>query len=998
MEYPVIDRRDKKIIKEQIQTLASVYVPEWNINQDGSDVGSALVDLFATMFSDTVESLNRQPFANYVQFLNCIRVKLSPGTPAKGMVTVLLNEGTEPGVYIKKGTQLYVDKGDKDGQILYETQHDCFAVDNQVTHIFCADGFKNIITKPFDYQESIDLPIHLFNDIKYKNLQIHRVYMASEDLLNIRQGAQLEIELQHKVRRTQVQDMAEQLADPSYFRWTILTDQGWKTISEVKASGNRVLLTINEKFPVCNFEEEESRWLSCQFISDSDIPEIWVEDFRLALRAEEVQPEILIYNDLELRNHNILPFGENFTVYDDFYIGCEEVLTKKGSSVTMNFRLTTKRFRPTNPFEQEIEWKMVMNEKDFKKEDPFEITIEEVLWEYWNGDGWARLFFDEKAETMFSHKYEEVQNIQVTFTCPEDTALGYINAHHNYWIRARIRKVQNAYKQNVIYQSPLIESLTFSYQYDQASSSFDHLVIERDLKASKVSFEEHKEVALFQQQKPLEMATYFCLKNPLQGGPITLYFALNKQKERSDLPLRWEYLGLQGGEQQWLPLKLSDETNMLSQSGIVMLTGKSNAVRSTFFAQQGYWIRLVCQEDLISSREKIDLPELQGFHFNTIKIRQQETHLVEYFSIEPHEAGKSCDLLGENILWHEVWIDEEKSLTEQEWLQLIEEGKYQTQEERDDAGRIIRRWIKWKPVEDVLMAEAEERSYMVDEYYGRVFFGNDINGRIPPAGTGDTIRIFYRTSKGEQGNLKAGELNSFADAVPYVNQVYNVEPVLGGTNKESLEKLKRGPSLLSHRHSAVTMDDFTNLVKEADRNIVKVRCLRHQNQQGLREIGAMTIAVLPVFYNKGITYFETIRNRVLEMVKSQGLATISYSNKLYIVETKYLEINMEVKVVVADYNDYHSVLQEVEKNLKAFLDPIQGNHDGKGWSIGEYPNREKLYHVIKQQKKIRRVDGITITSNLMSPEGKEAVDLNNKELFALSVPIGGDIVIDIAVG
>ena len=72
---------------------------------------------------------------------------------------------------------------------------------------------------------------------------------------------------------------------------------------------------------------------------------------------------------------------------------------------------------------------------------------------------------------------------------------------------------------------------------------------------------------------------------------------------------------------------------------------------------------------------------------------------------------------------------------------------------------------------------------MVDENNGRIIFGNGLYGKIPPAKDTETIKVKYSVGKGDVGNAKTGEINSFADAVPFIKEVFNFDPVLGGCAK-----------------------------------------------------------------------------------------------------------------------------------------------------------------------------------------------------------------------
>ena len=1002
MKYPLIDRRNKEDIKEQIKKMASFYIPQWNPGDEGEDLGEALVDVFAQMFAGTIASVNRLPYKNYVNFLNFIGLKLLAGSPARGYVTVKLNQGAEPGIYIKRGTQIYVDRGADIGQVLYETENDIFAVDNEVNSVYCVNSLKNSIVNP--YHKEAQQPyssIRLFDYTSYDNLQQHILYMNSTDILNINQGARVEIQLKNWLRQGQEMDMAALLADENLFAWCVLTPKGWVEVDNVNYFSNRVSLLIDGSVPLLPFNQQEGRWIKCEFKGLEALPEILVENLGIAARAENIQPDYLLNNDLQLNNSNYLPFGENFSVYDDFCIGSEEAFTKKGSIINISFDLSFESFLPYVMFEEEEkEWNLIMYERHFQEVEPKKITIEEIVWEYWNGDGWARLIFDESLETVFKPEdtKKEVKRVNISFVCPEDFASNYVNAYDNYWIRARIMKVNNAFKPNTVYLSPLIKEIAISYHYRSEVRDLDNVMLEKNLTMTPMEFYEKKEQMIFSEQTDPEVATYFCLENPVLGGPITLYFYLVKMKEKSLHPIKWQYLGIEQGREKWLELKVSDETRMLSQSGLLTLIGKSNFAKASFFGQEGYWLRALNSNNSYDGVPAREIPEIAGIYFNTVKVQQQETLPVEYFTIESHQPDKICDLIGENLVWLEVWVDEQDRLTEQELNFLLEEGEHPVKFTRDDADNKIKTWVKWKSVEDLLLAGPEERCFIADPYSGRVTFGNGQRGKIPPGGEGDTIKIIYKTSKGEHGNLRPGEIQDFADAVPYVNEIYNAEPILGGCGREAVRQaLDRGPDLIKNQNLAVAEEDYLSLVKQADRNIVKVKCFAHKNPDGFREVGAITIAFLPAYYNSEFSYFNKIKENVLNKIKETAPCVVAHSNKIYVVEVSYLEINVDMKLVIGDYNEYQSVIQQVEEKLMFFMDPVKGNYDGKGWDIGSYPNREKLYNIVKMVHKIRRIDSIHLTASLLTHEDRQPVDLTEEKEHPLSVPVCGEINLDIIV-
>lgn len=1009
MKYPLIDNRDKGKLLEQIKEMAAFYVPEWNYALDDTDVGGALADLFAQMFTDTIYHANKLPYKYYLAFLNFIGLKMISAAPARGYITVTLNQGVEPGVYIKKGTQLYVDKGEEVGQVLYETLHDFYAVDNEITHIFCRDSVQNHIVKPYDSQlQGEQQKVRLFDNSTYQNLQKAVLFLGSSDLLQIRQGAQVEIEITNRLRMLQETDMAGVLADRQLFRWSFLSHAGWQEIPGVEQSGNKVLLSIGETVPLVLWQQQEGRWLKCEFTSSAPLPEVRVEELRMAATAEELEPDLLINNDLQLSNKSFLPFGENYAIYDDFYIGSEETFTKKGARITISFDLAFKQFLPLISMEEEgIKWKLIMGERSFQKEPPLEIIIENVIWEYWNGNGWARLIFDQNQQKLFSPEpgsgegqdlQEKAKKASITFLCPEDTVPGFVSAHQNYWIRARVTKVKNAYKPNTVYLSPLIESIALSYRYGTVSRAPDSVILERDLALQALHFAAGKEKVLFSSEVEPEIGAYFCLQKPVQGGPVTLYFGVERKKEKISFPLTWQYLGNDQGRLKWMELKVSDETKMLSQSGLLTFIGKKNFARAVLFGETGCWLRALDRDRMYAGAGPGEVPEISCFYFNTARIQQQESMPEEYFSIEPHQPGKVCELLGEDLVSLEVWVEEQEGLTEQEQELLLEQQQHRLDFVRDETGQIEKIWIQWQQVEDLLLSGPWDRSFMADTYNGRVIFGCGEKGKIPPAGDGNTIRIIYKTAMGGDGNIGPAGIQSFADAVPYVNTVFNAEPVLGGSDRESVgQALQRGPGLLKNQNMAVTREDYLELVKQADKNIVRVKCLAHRDPRGAKVPGALTIAFLPVFYNSSFNYYDSIRENIWQKISKTAPCMVVNSEKIYIVEVSYLKISVDLKIVISDYNDYQDVMLQAEEKLRSFLDPVTGNYEGKGWEIGSYPSREKLYNVIKRLEKIRRVESVHLSANLISHDSSEAIELQQGRSYPLSVPACGEIELDITV-
>ena len=87
----------------------------------------------------------------------------------------------------------------------------------------------------------------------------------------------------------------------------------------------------------------------------------------------------------------------------------------------MSFSLDYERIPLENSGEPERDWKLVMKRSDFKPDPEYDITVERVIWEYYNGTGWSRLFDGTENSHIFNGGDGTMgQKFTIEFTCPED--------------------------------------------------------------------------------------------------------------------------------------------------------------------------------------------------------------------------------------------------------------------------------------------------------------------------------------------------------------------------------------------------------------------------------------------------------------------------------------------------------------------------------------------------------------------------------------------------
>lgn len=987
MKLPIIDHRDKKEIYNQIVSMAEEYVPEWNPTDNEDDVGVILAKIFSEMFEETIQRFNKMPYKNYVYFLNLLGATMQPAISSHGYATVELTDMVDTGVYIKKGTHLYGQS--KAGErVLFETKEDMSAVYNQIEDIYCRDGNNNQIIKQ-------ELPCTLFDFYGSENLQKRRMIFAQKDVLMVGKEAHITMYVFHQEKFYLETKLAKSLADNSLVRWEYLTNDGWKEIKQVTYNGNRVEFKVNEEIPLVTYEEIENRWISCTIIKENDFEEITFTDLKLISQNENLLPEALYYNDVEMTKTNFLPFGESFSVYDDFYINSNEVFSKRGALITMHMTVDTNQYVEEEELQSQplgSKWKSILSQKEFIKPKKEVVELERVIWEYWNGIGWTRLFEDNSYEDIFMTK--EKTNIKMNFYCPEDIDYTYIGASYGLWIRARIQKVKNAFVVDSFYQYPIVEKLNLTYGYKEYKGTVEHIFVEKDLETTYIPYVKNKEITLYKKEEASYPECYLSMSYPIPCGPIKLYFQKEGEEHLKMPSLKWQYFGKVNGVCKWIDIRVLDETNHFGKSGIITFLSKGNFELCKLFGKERYWIRLVNQDKRYEIEASLH-SVLKGIYFNTVKIVQQETMEEEYFPIISQESNKVCHLSGTDILEAEVWIDERENILADDRYQW-EEIEDNVEIEREEDGMITHYWVKWKQISNIKMASSEDRVYMLEKTKGKLLFGDGICGKLPCSKQNTTIRVNYSVSMGEQGNFEIGEINEFSDSIPFVSRVYNVECVSGGCDSETIEAAtNRCTKMVKHQNRAVSKDDYEDIVKQIDRNIVKTKVLANVNEEEKVQNGFITLVVLPKYLNHSGNYFDTIKDNV--MAQLQKKLPVVLRNQLSIVQVRYIEICVSVKVIVENYEDYMLVSTQVQKKLDDYLNPITGDFSGNGFEIGKLPTKTQIYNFIRTVNKIKKIENLMIDCYIRTKEEREEMDYEKVLEFEDVVPLSGVHQVDIEI-
>lgn len=301
-----------------------------------------------------------------------------------------------------------------------------------------------------------------------ENIQDHIFYLGHKDLFNIKEGAEIEINI------TLLNNVWPNKAFMQWEYWGEKTGgngdedktSDWFAFGDnnVAFSDNKIVLRKLGKIEIKEREINgiKSRWIRCKVRKNkiSNVKGMSIKSLDLGVKpyqgssagAKEMTADMAFHNDIPLDltyesqqyKTDIYPFGKFPGLYDTLYIGSQEAFSKKNLTLKIAFDLS-------------------------KSGEPGDEGVT-LSWEYWNGSGWD-VIPDLQDSTQGFTKSDH----QVTFCCPGDIEATAVNGQENFWIRTRI--IQGGYGQGVFV--PYQEDVFIYYDKNYPTSWGNRNISER---------------------------------------------------------------------------------------------------------------------------------------------------------------------------------------------------------------------------------------------------------------------------------------------------------------------------------------------------------------------------------------------------------------------------------------------------------------------------------------------------------------------------------------
>ena len=971
-----IDPRNKKDIMAVIKERAASYTPEWNIDPDDPDIGAALAIACAEMFEGTIKKINGLPLKNQIAFYNMLNASLLPATPSEGYVSFALSASDAASSEIPEGYVVSSYGGDGE-PVHFETCDDILVSPAVIEKCFCVDDEYDHIGS---YGDITSCGAELFR-LPDKNLQSHILKVAHPYAFNVRSLTDIAVSFFHRggipLRSSDIRMFADnKAAKIEYYT----EDKGYIPFEEVRERDGRLILTKGAKQPPVSADEDGSQLR----ITVSDIKAF--DKFRYVFAeaspsGRQILPDSITDGDKELEINAFFPFGDRFQLYNEVYFGCGEVLDKRGAEITMNFDLSFLQVPIENQLlDEEIKWKWIAKKSDFKERTSYKLSITNVMWEYYNGYGWSRLFPDSSYSDIFNFT-EGVTNCfrSITFVCPEDMSEVFVGAREDYYIRARVISGENLYKLKGDFMSPFIRNISFDYRYPYSGCRIEQMTAFNCFEEKSFDPRAEGEFIPFYGTGSEKRTIYLGYSYSPENGPLRTLWDIGEDPDAERHELSWEYFSGAG----WRNMNMVDETKGFTTVGLTIFLDNHDFVRKKLFGEELYWIRITDQNKSYSTGAA-DFPRIKGIYSNTVRAVNVDSHKEEYFAMNVYSENASFDLSSESILDIEVFVNEFYTITEAETESLLKQGRLRRV--TDDAGITTGIWVRWNRVDTFADENNASRCYIADKSAGRITFGNGRRGRIPSASDTDNIYVVYTTGGGERSNAARGEISGMERSIGLISSVSNPKHFYGGSDTETIYKaLRRNSVMLKTQGKAVTARDLEELAMYASNCVKKVRVFSGRNIEGESERGTVTLVVL----KKKDAQFSRIRSEMKKYLLPRLPGIITSSDSLCITEPSFIRMDIKAELAADTLSGIFELKRSVERSLRECLDSYSGGEDSGEWMLGKLPNEHQLRSAILRIRHITYIRSIYVTMYLDSRGGLTELDADAVHRLPYILPVSG---------
>lgn len=283
----------------------------------------------------------------------------------------------------------------------------------------------------------------------------------------------------------------------------------------------------------------------------------------------------------------------------------------------------------------------------------------------------------------------------------------------------------------------------------------------------------------------------------------------------------------------------------------------------------------------------------------------------------------------------------------------------------------------WHEVEDFADSGPDDRHYTLDSTDGTLTLGPTLlqpDGSVYRFGATPLKRSWLRFGRyqyggGVIGNVPRGTLCVLKTSIPYVSQVTNRKPAIGGRDAQTLDDAKmRAPQMLRTRTRAVTAEDYEYLALQVP-GVARANCLSPGSWPAAADDlppGQVVVLVLPQVA-EGDARNGSVRSldrpELLTAVKAHLDERRVMGAQLEVRAPRYVQVNLDVTLRVSERAEpfmFDNVRRAAERALYNYLSPYTGGPDGRGWPIGRDLHVSEIYARLQRVPSVEYVDEVRV--------------------------------------
>lgn len=285
----------------------------------------------------------------------------------------------------------------------------------------------------------------------------------------------------------------------------------------------------------------------------------------------------------------------------------------------------------------------------------------------------------------------------------------------------------------------------------------------------------------------------------------------------------------------------------------------------------------------------------------------------------------------------------------------------------DGAGNVQADWCE---VPDFERAGSFDSVFALDPERGFIRSGDGWRGAILPAG----FRIFaaWRMGGGPAGNLEAATLVALPPSphnqalLPALGALGTPLAVAqefaaaGGAARETLSSAQaRAFDLANAVDKAVTLDDIERIALATPGvPLARVRAVAGLDPSlpCYPAAGVVTLIVIPPCPKPAPLPSRALLDAVERYLDARRLVT----SEIHAIAPRYRRVGVDATLHIACEADPTTVRRTASSRLAAFLDPLEGGPDGKGWPFGRTVYRTEVMALLADVPGVSRVTALSL--------------------------------------